>query len=63
MARKRVFTESMIAAFLEHDKISDIMRATGLSRKSAQGSGYPKKRPEDAAVIDGLRERIESHYR
>lgn len=34
MARKRVFTESMIAAFLEHDKISDIMRATSLSRNT-----------------------------
>ena len=34
MARKRVFTEDLIAAFLEYDKISDIMRATGLSRNT-----------------------------
>ena len=34
MARKRIFTEDLIAAFLEYDKISDIMRATGLSRNT-----------------------------
>ena len=34
MARKRVFTEDLIAAFLEYDKISDIMRATGFSRNT-----------------------------
>lgn len=34
MARKRVFTEDLISAFLEYDKIADIMRATGLSRNT-----------------------------
>ena len=34
MARKRVFTEDVISAFLEHDKISDVMRITGLSRNT-----------------------------
>ena len=34
MARKRVFTEDVISAFLEHDKISDVMRTTGLSRNT-----------------------------
>ena len=34
MARKRVFTEDLIAAFLEYDKISDIMRVTGFSRNT-----------------------------
>ena len=34
MARKRVFTEDVISAVLEHDKISDVMRTTGLSRNT-----------------------------
>ncbi len=34
MGRKRAYTEELISAFLEYDKISDIMRATGLSRNT-----------------------------
>ncbi len=34
MARKRAYTEKLISAFLEYDKISDIMRETGLSRNT-----------------------------
>ncbi len=34
MGRKRTYTEELISAFLEYDKISDIMRATGLSRNT-----------------------------
>lgn len=34
MAKKRTYTENIIEAFLEHDKISEIMRITGLSRNT-----------------------------
>lgn len=34
MARKRAYTEKLISAFLEYDKISDIMRETGFSRNT-----------------------------
>jgi len=34
VGRKRAYTEELISAFLEYDKISDIMRATGLSRNT-----------------------------
>ncbi len=34
LAKKRTYTENIIEAFLEHDKISEIMRITGLSRNT-----------------------------